>query len=161
MGRGFRISALDPSLFERLRGLRDEALAAQWGPGARRVSVDEHPGFPCRVSLADAAVGERVLLLPFIHHDVHTAYRAGGPIYVREGARRAEPGLNEVPESVRRRLLSLRAYDREGMLVSAAVTDGRDFEAAVGCLFAVPGSAYIHVHNAKPGCYNCRVDRAG
>jgi len=31
--------------------------------GARRVIADSTPGYPCRVSLADAAVGDELLLL--------------------------------------------------------------------------------------------------
>ena len=121
--------------------------------------ADEVPGYPCRVSLEDAEVGERLILLAFEHHAVKTPYRGVGPIYVREGAARAEPAVNEVPLSVRRRMLSLRGYDGRGMLIGADVVDGRDFEAGVRGLFALDEVRYIHAHNAKPGCYNCRVDR--
>jgi hypothetical protein len=124
------------------------------------VTVDEKPGYPCRVSLTDAEVGETVLLLPFVHHDVESPYRASGPIYVRRGARRAAPAAGEVPLMFRHRLLSLRAYDRDAMMLNAAAAAGTELEAAISDLFAEPAVAYLHIHNARPGCFNCRVDRA-
>ncbi|WP_331716765.1 DUF1203 domain-containing protein [Stenotrophomonas sp. MMGLT7] len=44
------------------------------------------PGFPCRVSLEEARVGEELLLLHHMHQPAHAPYRAAGPIYVRRGA---------------------------------------------------------------------------
>ena len=57
------------------------------------------------------------------------------------------------------RQLSLRAYDADGLIVDADVVEGRDVEPALERLFARTDTAYIHVHNAKRGCYSCRVDR--
>lgn len=48
--------------------------------------------------------------------------------------------------------LSARAEERPAVLAI--------LEAAVQRLFADPAIAYLHVHNAKPGCYNCSVVRA-
>lgn len=157
MSTDFRISALAAETFRPLFALDDDALRAR---GIRRAVADETPGFPCRVSLVDAEPGERLLLLPFTHHDVDSPYRGSGPIYVREGATTATPAVNEVPALLRPRLLSLRAYDRDGMMVGCEVLEGRDLEAGIDRLFAVPAAAYLHVHNARPGCFNCRVDRA-
>jgi hypothetical protein len=112
------------------------------------------------VSLVDAEVGESLILLPYEHHAVDTPYRAAGPIYVREGAARAIPAVDEVPELLRRRLLSLRAYDAEGTMRDAAVAEGAALEGALAALFADPKVAYIHLHNALPGCYAARADRA-
>jgi hypothetical protein len=97
--------------------------------------------------------------LPHRHHDVASPYRAAGPIYVREQAERAQPAVNEVPDAVRRRLLSVRAYDHAGFMVDADVTEGSELEGAIDRFFADPKVAYLHVHNARPGCYSCRVDR--
>jgi hypothetical protein len=127
--------------------------------GARRVVVDEKPGFPCRVSLADAEVGETVLLLPFTHHDVPSPYRASGPIYVRGGVKAASPAVDEIPEMLRHRLLSVRGYDRGAMLIAAEVVNGTELEATIRGLFASEAVGYLHVHNARPGCFNCRVVR--
>jgi hypothetical protein len=118
------------------------------------------PGYPCRVSLEDAEPGERLLLLTFEHHGVDSPYRASGPIYVREGAVQADPAVNEVPLQLRRRLLSVRAYSAAGMMRDASVVEGKDLEGAVETLFADPKVAYLHLHNAIPGCYAARVERA-
>ena len=153
----FRISGLPLAPFASLFPLPDEELAQR---GVRRVVADEHPGFPCRVSLVDAQPGETLILLHFMHHDVDGPYRGSGPIYVREHAMPADPAPGEVPDLVRRRLLSLRAYDAAGMLREAEVAEGRELPAVVARMFTDADVAYIHAHNAKPGCYSCRIDRA-
>ena len=153
----FRISALPLDAFAHLFDLSDAELAAR---GMRRLIADSQPGYPCRVSLVDAEVGERVLLLPYPHHPGPGPYRASGPVFAREAARQALLGVNEVPGSVRSRLLSVRGYDREGILVGADVTEGRMLEASVSRLFSDERVDYLHLHNARAGCYSCRVDRA-
>jgi hypothetical protein len=153
----FQFVALSYEQFAPLFHLGDTDLGAM---NARRVVVDEKPGVPCRVSLADAEVGETVLLLPFTHHDVASPYRASGPIYVRSGAHTAMPAVGEIPLMFRHRLLSLRAYDQAAMLINAAVANGTELETTIGDLFRDPAVRYLHIHNARPGCYNCRVVRA-
>ena len=152
----FRVSGLPLTPFAPLFALPDEELAAR---GMRRVVADAYPGFPCRVSLVDAQPGETLILLHHLHHDVVGPYRASGPIYVREHATPAEPAPGEVPDLVRRRLLSLRAYDAAGMLREADVAEGCELPAFVTRVFADADVAYIHAHNARPGCYSCRIDR--
>jgi hypothetical protein len=112
------------------------------------------------VSLVDAAPGEPVLLVPFTHHDAESPYRASGPIFVREDACQASPGVDEVPELLRLRLLSVRAYDANALMVGADVVDGRELEAVIGRLFGDAQVTHLHVHFARPGCFACRIDRA-
>jgi hypothetical protein len=157
MSNDFRVVALPAERFEPFFLMSDAELQAA---GGRRMVVDEKPGFPCRVSLVDAEVGETVLLLPFTHHDVASPYRGSGPIFVRSGARTASFGAGEIPQMLEHRLLSLRAYDPDAMLVGAEVVAGSELEATIRGLFADPSVSYLHVHNARPGCYNCRVIRA-
>ncbi len=152
----FRVVALPVEPFVSLFDLDDADLAEH---GARRLIADAKPGFPCRVSLEDAEVGERVILLPYEHHAVASPYRAAGPIFVREQAKHRTPGVNEVPESLRRRLLSVRAFDPDGMMIAADVTEGAELEGPIARFFADPRTAYLHVHNARPGCYACRIER--
>ena len=128
--------------------------------GARKMVVEEKPGTPCRVSLEDAEIGETVVLVPFTHHDVASPYRASGPIFVRRGARRAAPAPGEVPRLLRHRLLSIRAYDAAGMMVAAEVVPGSELEPVLDRLLTQETVDYLHVHNAKPGCFACRVQRA-
>ncbi len=152
----FQISALPGEPFASLFALSDAELAAR---GAVRRIVDESPGFPCRVSLQDAAVGETVILTHFEHHAVASPFRASHAIYVRAGATRATPAVGEVPAMLRTRLLSVRAFDREGMLAGADVVAGGELEPVLERLLA--DAAYVHLHFAKPGCFAARVDRAG
>jgi hypothetical protein len=153
----FQISALPGETFAPLFDLDDASLCHR---GARRCVADARPGFPCRVSLDDAAPGETVILLSYVHLDADSPYRASGPIFVRQGARRASPAPREVPHLLRSRTLSVRAYDGRSLMLAADVVDGRDLEQAVGRLFDDERAAFLHVHFAKPGCYACRIDRA-
>jgi hypothetical protein len=156
MSTSFRLLALPSERFAPLFHQSDAELEAV---GARRMIVDEKPGFPCRVSLADAEFGETVLLVQFTHHDVSSPYRASGPIFVREGATMANPGADEIPTMFRHRLLSIRGYNADAMMVSAEVVDGTDLEENIRRLFGDENVDYLHIHNARPGCYNCRVVR--
>lgn len=153
----FQIVSLPLEPFTAFFALDDEQLRAK---GAKRFIADCQPGFPCRVSLVDAAPGEHVVLVPFIHQDADSPYRASGPIFVREHAQQAFIGVDEVPELLRLRVLSVRAYDPEGLMVDADVVDGRVLEALIERLFNDPRIDCLHVHFARPGCFACRVDRA-
>jgi hypothetical protein len=151
----FRFTGISAEPFRHLFALSDEELAAR---DMRRFVAGPEGGFPCRVSLKDAAPGERLILLSYEHQPVDSPYRASGPIFVGEGAGAPYDGP-EVPPVVRTRLMSLRAYDRDGMIVDAAVEQGEQIEPVLERLFARDDVAYIHVHNAGRGCYSCRVDR--
>ncbi len=156
MYSNFRITALEASAYAPLFDLSTEALQSK---RIIRKVVDKFPGYPCRVSLEDAQIGEEVLLLSHAHHPVMTPYRASGPVYIRKGAQQARPGVNEIPEMLRHRLLSVRAYTSEGMMCAAQTTEGSGLRDVIGMIFQDPAAAYIHIHNASPGCYNCRADR--
>lgn len=157
MHHAFRFVALPAERFTALFDKSDAQLAAI---GARRMIVDDKPGYPCRVSLSDAELGETVILLSYTHHDVATPYRASGPIFVRQGVATANPAIGEIPSMFRSRLLSVRAYDAAGMMVDAKVVEGRDLEDAIEALFADKVTQYLHVHNAQPGCFDCSVVRS-
>jgi len=154
---GFRVSGLDGAEFAPLFALSDEQLRER--NIVRRVA-DQRPGFPCRVSLQDAEPGETLLLLNYEHLAVASPYRATHAIYVRENARTANPAVNELPDVLRTRLLSLRAYDSKGMMVEADVVHGSDAEPLIERILAQPNVEFIHAHNAKPGCFAARIDRA-
>jgi len=153
----FQVVALPLESFKPLFGLDDAALRAR---GIER-RVDEEGGAPCRVSLEDAAPGETVYLLNHVHHDVASPYRAAGPIYVRERAITASLEPGELPKMLERRLLSVRAYDTNAMLVTSEVVEGTSLRAAIETMFGQDEVAYLHVHNARPGCFNCAIVRAG
>ena len=102
----FQIRALPAGQFAHLTQLSDAELAAQ---NIHKRVVDANPGYPCRVSLQDADIGETVFLLHHCHHGEATPYRASHAIFVRAGATQAQPELGEVPESLTLRLISIRA----------------------------------------------------
>lgn len=153
----FQFVALPAERFAPLFAQSDAELHAA---GIRRMTVDEKPGFPCRVSLTDAEVGETVLLLPFTHHDANSPYRASGPIFVRRGVKSATPAPGDIPAMFLSRKLSVRGYDANAMMVAAKVVEGSELAATIRKLFGRDEVSYVHVHNAGPGCYNCTVVRA-
>jgi len=152
----FRLVGLAAENFEPFFAMSDAELAAL---GARRVVADAPVGFPCRVSPADAEAGDELLLLPFEHLSTGSPYRASGPVFVRRGARRAVLAPGEIPPYVTRRWMSVRAYDADDMMVAAEVCDGAEVRAVIERLIADEAVAFIHLHNAKRGCFSCRVER--
>jgi hypothetical protein len=153
----FRITGLSPEPFRPLYGLSEGELSRR---GVKRLVVDAKPGFPDRVEMREVEPGETVLLLNHVCQPADTPYRASHAIFVREGASETYDRVDQVPEVMRGRLLSLRAYDADAMMVDADVVEGNVVEEAIARFFANPAVAYIHVHNAKRGCYSGRVDRA-
>jgi hypothetical protein len=79
-------------------------------------------------------------------------------IFVRENEE-AYDRVDEVPEQLRRRMLAVRAFDGNAMMLGFELVDGRDLEAAIERLLRLPQAAYLHIHFAAPGCYAARVDR--
>ncbi len=153
---GFQISALNIDQFSHLFGQDQDKLARQ---GIQRIVVDNKPGFPCRVSLQDAEVGEKVLLMNYEHQPMPTPFRSSHAIFVREWASQAIPDRNEVPEMFRHRLLSVRAFDASGMMIDADVIDGEGLESLIEHLLANKSTDNLHIHNARLGCYAALVER--
>ena len=155
--QSFQLIGISPDPFQVLFELPDADLARLH---ARRVIATEKPGFPCRVSLVDAEIGEELLLLPYTHQPAASPYQASGPIFVRKGAEQRFLEVNEVSEYVSLRLMSLRAYDSAHMIVDADVCEGQSVVPAIKRLFGDARVQYIHLHNAKRGCFSCLVRRA-
>jgi hypothetical protein len=153
----FQVSGLPVAQFAPLFGLSDAELARR---NIVRHTADKSPGFPCRVSLLDAEPGETLLLLNYEHLALASPYRSRYAIYVREFANEAHICANEIPDVLRRRLLSLRGFDKKGMLLDADVADGSEIEQLIARMFENSEVEYLHVHNAKPGCFAARIDRA-
>jgi hypothetical protein len=153
----FRLVGLAPEPFAPFFALTDAQLAER---GGRRVVADRKPGFPCRISLVDAEIGEQLLLLPYCHQPASSPYQASGPIFIRSGARQRVADPSEVPPYVTGRLMSARAYDERDFIVDAEVCAGTDVAKTIRRMFEDAQVRYIHLHNAKRGCFSCRVERA-
>lgn len=147
------ITGLDAAAFIPLFACSDEGLSAR---SIVRRTVDTFPGYPCRISLQDAPIGERVLLLNYEHLSVASPYRASHAIYVREHVATAHH-RNEVPEVMQRRVVSLRAFDADGMLVDADLATGHEIDANLRRLLALERVVHVDLHYAKPGCFAGRA----
>lgn len=152
----FRLSGLPAEPFAELFSLSDEALAQRQ---AMRVVADQPHGYPCRISLTDAEPGQALILLNYEHQPANSPFRSTHAIYIREGEQQYNR-IDEVPDQLRRRLLSVRGFDEQGMLRDADVAQGTALEPLIERLFADPTVAYLHIHMARPGCYAARVERA-
>jgi hypothetical protein len=152
----YRVRGLDPAPFKPLFGLPDEELESR---GIVRMTVSS-PTFPCRVSLTDRALGETVLLLNHVSHDVANPYRAAHAIFVTEGEEEAAEYVDEVPPVFEKRILSLRGFDADGMMADAILTQPGEADAGIRRLFANPAIETIHAHNATRGCFSAKIERA-
>jgi hypothetical protein len=66
---------------------------------------------------------------------------------------------NTIPDIVRNRLVSFRAFACDGMMIYDIV-DGGDYDAAVLRIFSRDDVAYVNAHTAKAGCMLCHIERA-
>ncbi|HEV8406540.1 MAG TPA: DUF1203 domain-containing protein [Sphingomicrobium sp.] len=150
----YRIKGLDAAPYKPLFGLSDNALAKR---GIVRMIVTQKPSFPCRISLVDRDIGEEVLLLNHVSHDVANPYRSAHAIFIAN----AEQGefVDEVPPVFQGRVLSLRGFDVDGMMADAALAQPGEAEAAIRRLFENPEIETIHAHNAARGCFSATIER--
>ncbi|KAJ7029531.1 hypothetical protein C8F04DRAFT_1116153 [Mycena alexandri] len=116
---------------------------------------------PCRRCLLDASPGEELHLIAYDPFPVDsvTPYRGTGPIFIHA----YDCGLFDgdvLPERQLRRQMSIRAYDQSHMLMAAETVDGTELEKVAGGMLADEKARYVNVHNAKPGCFAVRIERA-
>ena len=152
----FRVLGLSPDQFRPIFDMSDAELR---GLGARRVIADD-PLMPCRVSMEHAELGEELLLLNFEHQPANTPYRATHAIYVRKVAHQAFDAVDTIPEVLASRLLAIRAFDAQHMMIDAEVCEGAQAAEMFERFLANPRTRYLQVHNARRGCYAARVERA-
>jgi hypothetical protein len=151
----YRITGLEPAPFAPLFELDDAELEAK---GMTRMTVD-NPNFPCRVSLRDCELGDEVILLNHVSHDGNNPYRASHAIFVSKSATAAAVYTDEIAPALDRRILSLRAFDADGMMVEAALAQPGEADGVVRNLLANPAATHIDAHNAIRGCFAARIER--
>ena len=110
----FRISGLPAEDFAHLFALTEEELAAQGV--VRRIADERAPGYRRRISLTDSRPGDELLLVNYEHHPVNSPYRMRFAVYVRKGEKSYD-AIDEVPEQLRIRMLAVRAFDADAMMV--------------------------------------------
>jgi hypothetical protein len=147
------VRGLDPEPYRPLFALSDDELAAR---GIVRMTVT-NPMVPCRISLVDRPIGEEILLINHLSHDVTNPYRATHAIFVAD-AQQAE-FVDEVPPVFERRVLSLRGFDKDGMMADAVLAQPGDADAGIRKLFDNPKIETIHAHNATRGCFSAKIER--
>ncbi len=152
----FQIHSLPVEKFRPLFALSDSELAKVQ---ATRMVVDSNPGYPCRVSLVDADIGETVILVNYQHQSGDSPYRASHAIFVRENAEQAYLGVGVVPQVLETRLISIRAFDENHYMITADVVDGSHLIVSIPALLKDSRVSYLHLHNAKPGCFAALVTR--
>ena len=152
----YRITGLSPEPFRALFAMSDEALAER---RAVRVVADSKPGFPCRITLADAEQGEPLILVHHVSHDVATPYRSAYAIYIRDTEAAPPSYVDEVPPCFAGRALSLRAFGADEMVRRAVLAAAGEADDTIRDLFADPGVATIQAHFAAYGCFAARIER--
>jgi hypothetical protein len=153
----YKITGLAPSQFAHFIGLSAEELALH---GAARMTADGRPSFPCRIQLDDAKAGETLLLVNHVSHEGNNPYRASHAIFVSESAKEAAVYEDEIPPALARRILSLRAFDADGMMTDAALAQPGEADVAIRRLLADEKVDHIDAHNATRGCFAARIERA-
>jgi hypothetical protein len=93
-----------------------------------------------------------------MHQPADTPYRASHAIFVREGAEKAADIVDEVPEVIRLRIISIRAFSEAGEMLDADIAEGGDIEPLILRFLADPKVAYLHAHYAKRGCFAARIE---
>lgn len=123
------------------------------------VTADSFPGFPCRLRLRDAAPGERLLLVNYEHQPAENPYRSRHAVFVTIGAEPHYPEPNQVPTMLSQRLLSVRAFDSDDMMVAGEVCEGVHAGDHFSKLLARDDVQYLQVHTATRGCFLAQVVR--
>lgn len=146
----FVVTGLSAEPYRHLYGLSEAELADH---GACRYTADSSPGFPDRIEMRDAQIGETLLLVNHASMDKPTPYKTSHAIFVLEGAQETYRATNRIPQVMHRRLLSLRAFDANGMMLDAELAEGDAISQAIERLLSNREVVRIHAHYALRGCY--------
>lgn len=152
----FKIYSLDKEQFDNFFEMGENDLNKL---NIKKIIVDENPGYPCRVSLEDAEIGEEVMLINYEHIKKNSPYDSKGPIFVRKNAKNKDFGVNEIPSMFIHRTLSIRGYDSNYYMIYANTIKGETLKEILITAFENEKIDFIHIHNSSPGCYNCLVKR--
>ncbi len=152
----YQIRGLDPADFRSMFDLDEADLADR---RAEKQIASASTGFPCRVSLRDAAEGEELLLVNYTNHEVETPYRASFAIFIRKDASEAAEYIDQCPPVFEGRPIALRGYDADGMLADARLALPGQADQTIRSFLEDDRIAYIHAHNPAHGCFSARIDR--
>ena len=142
---GFRCIPMDTASATRFRQTgRDDA-----GNSLHR-KIADHPA-PCRHCLKDSQIGAPVLLGSYHFGRPHGVYWTPSPIFLHaEPCERFEQ-WEIVPDIVRNRMVSVRAYDADDMCIYELgdVCDGIDVERLLNRALADRRTDCVNIHRAR------------
>ena len=153
----FQIHALSSPPYTALFSLTDSELNQR---NIVKTIVEEQNSYPCRVSLEDADIGETVILVNYSHLPEASPFQASHAIFVRQNATQATPEVDSIPQMITRRLISVRAFDAEHLMLTADVVEGEELKQMIGNMLEDDKVQYLHLHYARPGCFAAKVTRS-
>jgi Protein of unknown function (DUF1203) len=135
------------------------AAADDLGHEILRFDIDRT--YPCRHCLREASGRTGMLLFSYQTPKPRSVYGQPTAIFLCANPCDRFDGPDSIPDIVRNRLVSLRAFRRDGMMIYDAneIVDG-DYDGAVRKIFARDEVAFINAHTAKAGCMLCHIERA-
>lgn len=149
MRTDYRLAPIDPVAADELRAA-----------GGQRFIADAKPGYPCRQCLRDAEMGEALVLGAHDPFTVDSPYRSRSPIFLHEQSCTPPIDVADLPVQLTGHQLSVRAFDRDAMMVDAAVIDGVCLDDQLRRFFDDDATSEIHIHNATRGCWATSVTRS-
>ncbi|MGE0046933.1 MAG: DUF1203 domain-containing protein [Hyphomonadaceae bacterium] len=133
-----RLAAGDPSVIERI--------------------IEEEGGQPCRLTLAEAPKGSRVLLFRHRPFAGDGPYAEEGPIFARTDAGAASLAANEVPAFIAaREIVMVRRYDRAGAIAGGELVAGADVAKTIAARLSDDAIEFVHLRSAHYGCFLCEA----
>lgn len=128
-------------------------------PNAVTYVADAEQRYPCRRCLHDGAPGEEMTLLSYDPFRGDSPYRKASPIFVHKRGCELYRGA-EMPEQQKRRPMTLQGYDASHMMVnSGSAEGGAEVERVCMEMLGDERVDYLHLHNAKSGCFSVGVER--
>ena len=126
-------------------------------PVIRRVAKG---GEPCRHCLRGAQEGDGLLLLSWHLPRPRSVYWTPSPIFLHAEDCPAWDEADMIPPIVRNSLISVRAYDDEGMCLYdlGRVSEGQEADGPLANALGDPRTAFVNIHTAKPGCLLCQAE---
>src|SRR5581483_2617931 len=100
-----------------------------------------------------ATPGDELILTNYEHHPVDSPYRMRFAIFVRKGEERFD-AVDTVPEQLRKRMLAVRPFDKDAMMIAHELAGGRTAGMASHKLSAAPRASERHRRCGRPRC--CR-----
>ena len=152
----FRCIAMSTDDVARLR----RATSDDFGYAIQR--FDRERTYPCRHCLREASAKTGMLLLSYQAPKPKSVYAHPTAIFMCAGDCERFEQPDAVPDIVRNRLVSFRAFGSDGMMIylANAIVEGDGHEAAVRRIFACEEVAFLTAHTARPGCFLCHIERA-